>query len=122
MLYEVITTVTAQILAFKVTQFALPMITVGVKVAVFVGVCVGVCVGVAVSTINVTVTVVITSYSIHYTKLYEPAVYDFSAAPLFVNPPGADGVLGGSEKELYHSIADKLFPLEGDFDVYCGLV
>ncbi|MEZ4508538.1 MAG: MBL fold metallo-hydrolase [Eubacteriales bacterium] len=39
---------------------------------------------------------------------------------LFLEGSGRTDFPGGSEKQLYHSIADKLFPLDGDFDVYCG--
>ena len=39
---------------------------------------------------------------------------------LFLEGAGRTDFPGGNEKDLYHSIADKLFPLEGDFDVYCG--
>ncbi len=44
----------------------------------------------------------------------------FVGDTLFLEGSGRTDFPGGSEKELYHSIADKLFPLEGDFDVYCG--
>jgi hydroxyacylglutathione hydrolase len=44
----------------------------------------------------------------------------FAGDTLFMEDAGRTDFPGGSEKELYHSIADKLFPLEGDFDVYCG--
>ncbi len=44
----------------------------------------------------------------------------FVGDTLFQEGAGRTDFPGGSEKELYHSIADKLFPLEGDFDVYCG--
>ncbi len=44
----------------------------------------------------------------------------FVGDTLFLEGAGRTDFPGGSEKELYHSIADKLFPLEGDFDVYCG--
>ena len=44
----------------------------------------------------------------------------FVGDTLFMEGAGRTDFPGGSEKELYHSIADKLFPLEGDFDVYCG--
>ena len=39
---------------------------------------------------------------------------------LFLEGAGRTDFPGGNERELYHSIADKLFTLEGDFDVYCG--
>lgn len=44
----------------------------------------------------------------------------FVGDTLFLEGSGRTDFPGGSEKELYHSIADKLFSLEGDFDVYCG--
>ena len=44
----------------------------------------------------------------------------FVGDTLFLEGSGRTDFPGGSEKELYHSIADKLFPHEGDFDVYCG--
>ena len=44
----------------------------------------------------------------------------FVGDTLFMEGAGRTDFPGGSEKELYHSIADKLFTLEGDFDVYCG--
>lgn len=44
----------------------------------------------------------------------------FVGDTLFMEGAGRTDFPGGSEKELYHSIADKLFSLEGDFDVYCG--
>lgn len=44
----------------------------------------------------------------------------FVGDTLFLEGSGRTDFPGGSEKELYHSIADRLFPLEGDFDVYCG--
>ena len=44
----------------------------------------------------------------------------FVGDTLFLEGAGRTDFPGGSEKELYHSIADKLFTLEGDFDVYCG--
>ena len=39
---------------------------------------------------------------------------------LFLEGAGRTDFPGGNEKDLYHSIADRLFSLEGDFDVYCG--
>ena len=39
---------------------------------------------------------------------------------LFLEGSGRTDFPGGSDKELYHSIADKIFTLEGDFNVYCG--
>ena len=44
----------------------------------------------------------------------------FVGDTLFLEGAGRTDFPGGDEKELYHSIADLLFPLEGDFDVYCG--
>ena len=44
----------------------------------------------------------------------------FAGDTLFMEDAGRTDFPGGSEKELYHSIADRLFTLEGDFDVYCG--
>ncbi|NLI53044.1 MAG: MBL fold metallo-hydrolase [Clostridiales bacterium] len=44
----------------------------------------------------------------------------FVGDTLFLEGAGRTDFPGGSEQELYHSIADGLFPLEGDFDVYCG--
>jgi glyoxylase-like metal-dependent hydrolase (beta-lactamase superfamily II) len=44
----------------------------------------------------------------------------FVGDTLFMEDAGRTDFPGGSEKELFHSIADKLFPLEGDYDVYCG--
>ena len=44
----------------------------------------------------------------------------FVGDTLFLEGAGRTDFPGGSEKELYHSIADRLFPLEGDFNVYCG--
>ena len=44
----------------------------------------------------------------------------FVGDTLFMEGAGRTDFPGGSEKELYHSIADKLFTLEGDFDVFCG--
>ena len=44
----------------------------------------------------------------------------FVGDTLFLEGSGRTDFPGGSEKELYHSIADKLFTLESDFDVYCG--
>ncbi len=44
----------------------------------------------------------------------------FVGDTLFLEGAGRTDFPGGSEKQLYHSIADQLFPLEGDFDVYCG--
>lgn len=44
----------------------------------------------------------------------------FVGDTLFLEGAGRTDFPGGSEKQLYHSIADNLFPLEGDFDVYCG--
>ena len=44
----------------------------------------------------------------------------FVGDTLFLEGAGRTDFPGGDEKELYHSIADRLFPLEGDFDVYCG--
>ena len=44
----------------------------------------------------------------------------FVGDTLFMEGAGRTDFPGGNEKELFHSIADKLFPLEGDFDVYCG--
>ncbi len=44
----------------------------------------------------------------------------FVGDTLFWEGAGRTDFPGGSEKDLYHSIADKLFSLEGDFDVYCG--
>ena len=44
----------------------------------------------------------------------------FVGDTLFLDGAGRTDFPGGSEKELYHSIADRLFTLEGDFDFYCG--
>lgn len=44
----------------------------------------------------------------------------FVGDTLFLEGAGRTDFPGGSEKQLYHSIADRLFTLEGDFDVYCG--
>ena len=44
----------------------------------------------------------------------------FVGDTLFLEGAGRTDFPGGNERELYHSIADKLFPLEGNFDVYCG--
>lgn len=44
----------------------------------------------------------------------------FVGDTLFLEGAGRTDFPGGSEKQLYHSIADRLFKLEGDFDVYCG--
>lgn len=44
----------------------------------------------------------------------------FVGDTLFMEGAGRTDFPGGSEKELFHSIADRIFPLEGDFDVYCG--
>ena len=44
----------------------------------------------------------------------------FVGDTLFLEGAGRTDFPGGDEKELYHSIKDRLFPLEGDFDVYCG--
>jgi len=44
----------------------------------------------------------------------------FVGDTLFLEGAGRTDFPGGSEQELYRSIADKLFSLEGDFDVYCG--
>jgi glyoxylase-like metal-dependent hydrolase (beta-lactamase superfamily II) len=44
----------------------------------------------------------------------------FVGDTLFLEGAGRTDFPGGDEKALYHSIADKLFSLEGDFDVYCG--
>lgn len=44
----------------------------------------------------------------------------FVGDTLFLEGAGRTDFPGGSEIDLYHSIADKLFSLEGDFDVYCG--
>ena len=44
----------------------------------------------------------------------------FVGDTLFLEGSGRTDFPGGDEKELYHSIKDRLFPLNGDFDVYCG--
>ena len=44
----------------------------------------------------------------------------FVGDTLFLEGAGRTDFPGGSEKQLYHSIAVGLFSLEGDFDVYCG--
>ena len=44
----------------------------------------------------------------------------FVGDTLFLESSGRTDFPGGSEKELYRSIADRLFTLDGDFDVYCG--
>ena len=44
----------------------------------------------------------------------------FVGDTLFLEGSGRTDFPGGSEKELFHSIYDKLFSLEGEFDVYCG--
>lgn len=44
----------------------------------------------------------------------------FVGDTLFFEGAGRTDFPGGSEKELYHSIADRLFSLDGDYDVYCG--
>lgn len=44
----------------------------------------------------------------------------FVGDTLFLEGAGRTDFPGGNEKELFHSINDKLFPLEGDYDVYCG--
>ena len=44
----------------------------------------------------------------------------FVGDTLFFEGAGRTDFPGGSEKELYHSIVDRLFTLEGDYDVYCG--
>lgn len=44
----------------------------------------------------------------------------FVGDTLFLEGAGRTDFPGGDEKALYHSIVDKLFSLEGDFDVYCG--
>ena len=44
----------------------------------------------------------------------------FVGDTLFLEGAGRTDFPGGSEQELFHSIQDRLFPLEGDFDVYCG--
>lgn len=44
----------------------------------------------------------------------------FVGDTLFFEGAGRTDFPGGSEQELYHSIADKLFTLEGDYNVYCG--
>ena len=44
----------------------------------------------------------------------------FVGDTLFLEGAGRTDFPGGDEKELFHSIADRLFPLEGDFEVYCG--
>lgn len=44
----------------------------------------------------------------------------FVGDTLFLEGSGRTDFPGGDEKELYHSIVDRLFSLEGDFEVYCG--
>lgn len=44
----------------------------------------------------------------------------FVGDTLFLEGAGRTDFPGGDEKQLYHSINDRLFPLEGDYDVYCG--
>lgn len=44
----------------------------------------------------------------------------FCGDTLFYESAGRTDFPGCSQKVLYHSIMDKLYTLEGDFDVYCG--
>lgn len=44
----------------------------------------------------------------------------FVGDTLFLEGAGRTDFPGGSEKELFHSIYDRLFSLDGEFDVYCG--
>lgn len=44
----------------------------------------------------------------------------FVGDTLFLEGAGRTDFPGGSERDLYDSIADILFALEGNFDVYCG--
>jgi len=44
----------------------------------------------------------------------------FVGDTLFMEDAGRTDFPGGSEKELFHSITEKLFALKGDYDVYCG--
>jgi len=44
----------------------------------------------------------------------------FCGDTLFLDGAGRTDFPGGSQTELYHSINDVLFALEGDYDVYCG--
>ncbi len=44
----------------------------------------------------------------------------FCGDTLFFESAGRTDFPGCSHTELYHSIVDKLYPLEGDYTVYCG--